>query len=187
MYFLETEHLKPTATVIDFGCGDIKHRLGAILIPFLAKAAYCGVDVRQSVFDENIEFLRSQPDLQKKTPRFVHVKNLELLSLATYYDVICAFSVVIHMTDPILAQFMQFAKNHLMPKGVLYMNVNIGPAKTRCKWKEFPVVERPLNFYVATAQKHGFTVQDLGTLASYGLSCDPASDRQHMLKLTQNL
>lgn len=183
--FLKEHGLKPHHVFLDYGCGEcVKDgelpRLNMFLINYLDKGCYWGLDIRESVIDNCIRAVNSS-GLSQKKPNLIHIKNMKTINLNQVFDYIWPFSVIIHMTDEILDDFLHFTSKHL--RGVLYMNVNIAPRRTRGYWKDFPVVERPLNFYKDLATKHSLEVVDVGSLGSFGYKADAASNRQRVLRM----
>ena len=183
--FLKEHGLKPHHVFLDYGCGDCitgdrLTRLNMFLINYLEEGCYWGVDVRESVINNCIRAVNSHGLAQKK-PHLIHIKDMKTINLNIVFDYIWPFSVVIHMTDEILDDFLRFVSKHL--RGVLYMNVNIAPRNVRCTWKGFPVVERPYEFYEALATKHNLETVDVGSLESFGYKSDAASNRQRILRM----
>jgi SAM-dependent methyltransferase len=179
--FLVRSGLQPSSSLLDLGCGTL--RGGIPLIEFLDEGRYAGVDVRP---DAMVEALRELADhgLASKRPNLLCVRDLGQLRLRDEYDVVWAFSVLIHLADEQLADALSFVSSHLRPGGQLLANVNLGEAADG-RWEGFPVVRRSLGFYRDAAGARGLDVEDLGTLASLGHRSGVASqDGGHMLRFT---
>ena len=61
-----------------------------------------------------------------KSRTLIHVTDMKNLQLPRHFDIVWAFSVVIHLTDELLLECFDLASRHLTPSGVLYANVSIG-------------------------------------------------------------
>lgn len=168
--FLKDHGLEPHHLLLDFGCGPL--RGGIPIIEYLDAGNYRGVDVNKEAIDEARKELREH-QLEYKLPRLTHIKSIDSIRLPLLFDVIWAFSVVIHMPDDTLEEFLEFCSTHLKRGGILYMNVNIGERRTGGKFLSFDTYVRSLEFYTAVAQKHGLRITDL----------EP-SKKQTMLKVT---
>ncbi|OYD16942.1 hypothetical protein CH330_01350 [candidate division WOR-3 bacterium JGI_Cruoil_03_51_56] len=190
-YLLKKYGAKPEHKLLDYGCGEFYglgeygNRVGPLLIKYLDEGNYYGLDIRKSVYKENTKIVQEQEELEAKHPKLIYIENMDSVQIFETFDYVWAFSVVIHMGDEILDKFLNFVSSHLKKTGVLYMNVNIAPRNTRCYWKGFPVVERPMNFYTVLTGKYGLTITDIGGLASFGYRHDPAAERQRMLRVTR--
>lgn len=178
--FLRAHGLRPSNRLLDLGCGTL--RGGIPLIRYLDHGLYWGVEVRPEVLVEaRDELVRT--GLEARAPHLTHAPDLGDLELGALFDVIWAFSVLIHMPDPVLDRTLGFVARHLAPGGRLWANVNIGEGVIG-EWQGFPVVARSLEFYRTAAGRHGMVLEPLGTLESLGhRSGAPAQDRQIMLEV----
>lgn len=159
--FLKKYGLQPCHVLLDFGCGPL--RGGIPIIRYLNVGNYYGVDVRREAINEAKNEL-TQNKLEHKKPVLTYAKNLGSLRLKTKFDFIWAYSLVIHLTDNIYNDFMEFVSAHLKTEGRLLMNVNVGRRKRRGEWRRFPVNVRPLRFYREVASTFGLSVRQLETL-----------------------
>lgn len=162
--FLRNIGLKPEHQLMDFGCGTL--RGGLPLIQYLDTGNYSGIEVRQQVLDEGILEL-NESGLTHKNARLEHVTDLSQHELGVRYDVIWAFSVLIHLEDNILGEVLDFVSRHLSEKGVFYANVNVS-TQPDGSWQGFPVVFRNFDFYKAAFERNNMTVSDLGYLQEFG-------------------
>ena len=178
--FLRRAGLAPSARLLDLGCGTL--RGGLPLIAFLEPGHYTGVDVRAEVLVEARAELR-EAVLEHKAPELVHARDLGALTLAARFDVIWAFSVLIHLDDAVLEDALAFVARQLARGGAFYANVRTQGRDGTERWEEFPVVTRTLDFYRAAGARHALALEDLGALGTLGhASGDPAQDAQRMLR-----
>jgi len=181
--YLRRTGLEPGQRLLDLGCGTL--RGGLPLIEFLDAGHYTGIDVRAEVLDEARREL-VEAGLAHKAPVLLFATDLGALELAPRFDVIWAFSVLIHMDDAALERALAFVARHLAPEGAFHANARLpdvdGGERRDLRWEGFPVVTRSLEFYRLAGARHGLVLRDLGPLAGLGhVSGDPEQDGQHML------
>lgn len=162
--FLKNHGLEPSSLLLDLGCGTL--RGGVPMIEFLDVGHYTGVDVRPESMVEAIKEL-DESGLEPKQPNLICVRDVSQLRLEERFDMIWAFSVLIHLSDDRLRGVLHFVSDHLTDDGRFFANVNIG-AGTDGKWDLFPVVERSLDFYEAAAARAGLAVEDIGSIFELG-------------------
>jgi SAM-dependent methyltransferase len=180
--FLKSVGMTPEHYVLDLGCGVL--RGGIPIIEFLGEGHYYGIEARKVVLDEGIKALQ-EARLQTKLPTLHVIEDLSGATLDREFDLIWAFSVLIHMEDRILDACLSFVSRSLKRNGRMYANVNLGKDKDG-RWQEFPVVKRSREFYASAAERHGLQVLDVGTLRSLGhVSGSPGQDMQLMLEFVR--
>ncbi|MCB7129689.1 MAG: class I SAM-dependent methyltransferase [Candidatus Brocadiales bacterium] len=178
--FLKHVGLKPEHYLLDLGCGTL--RGGIPLIEYLQEQHYYGIEVRANVLDEGKKELH-EANLEYRQPVLVCAENIALLRLEKMFDLIWAYSVLIHTTDTILSDTLGFVRAHLNSTGYFYANVSIGERKDETWSEGFPVVTRPFDFYVEVARQAGLNVIDTGTIESLGFKSGQQShDEKRMLK-----
>lgn len=180
--FLQRMGLERGQRLLDLGCGTL--RGGLPLIELLDAGHYTGVEVRADVLAEARAELE-EARLAHKAPALVHAADLGTLELGARFDVIWAFSVLIHMDDAILERALACVARHLAADGTFFANVRLpgvpGGERELC-WEGFPVVTRSFDFYREAGARHALAVRDLGSLAALGhVSGDPSQDGQHVL------
>lgn len=176
--FLRSRGLQPSDRLLDLGCGTL--RGGIPLIEHLDARGYVGIDVRPEVIEE-AEAELALHRLAHKHPTLLATGRLAELVLDRTFDVVWAFSVLIHMDADHLAEALAFSARHLSSTGVLYANVNVGD-RAPGGWQGFPVMWRPLHAYGEAARQAGLVMEDLGTLGDLGhVSGVHAQDAQRML------
>ena len=153
--FLRSHGLEPQHRLLDFGCGPL--RGGIPIIEYLDAGNYHGVDINEDSIREARRELEENR-LEYKLPHITHIRDISALRMVVSFDVIWAFSVVIHMPDEVLDEFLAFCGARLRRGGVLYMNVNIGERRTGGKFLDFDTYVRPLEFYEDMIQRHGLKI-----------------------------
>lgn len=180
--FLKEVGMKPEHKLFDMGCGVL--RGGIPIIEYLDAENYTGFEVRDYVLAEGQAELEEAGLLDKK-PFLVCENTISDLVMVTKFDYIWAFSVLIHMTDEIVLECLNFASTHLEDDGEFFANVSIGQPKVNT-WMEFPVLRRSMNDYTKLASQAGLAVTSIGTLGELGHNSDrPAQDAHHMLVFTK--
>jgi cyclopropane fatty-acyl-phospholipid synthase-like methyltransferase len=162
--FLLGVGLKPNHKLLDFGCGTL--RGGLPLIDYLEPDNYYGLDVRIETLKEACNELE-ESGLENKRPTLIHSNNPSLLTFTGGFDFIWAFSVLIHLADTKLEEFLSFATRNLKPDGKIFANVVYGEKSDGC-WRIFPLVARPQTFYQYTFLKYGLKICDMGALREFG-------------------
>lgn len=178
--FLKSAGLAPAHHLMDLGCGTL--RGGVPIIEYLDAGHYTGIDVREEVIAEARKEVE-EAGVGAKAPNLLVASSLADVSLTQKFEVIWAFSVLIHMSDTVLADALSCVRRHMAPDGSFYANVNLGD-RTPGAWQGFPVVWRPLKSYQRACAEAGLEVEVVGTLASLGHnSGNEAGDSQQMLRI----
>ncbi len=176
--FVREQGLQPEHQFMDIGCGTL--RGGIPIIRLLNAGHYTGLDVREEVLAEARNELADE-GLTDKAPNLVHAINMDSLELGHKFDMVLAFSVLIHMEDPTVEQTLGMVARHLTDAGVFFANVNLLDREDAA-WQGFRVAFRSQQFYEQLAHRHGLSVELLGTLESLGHeSGQPLGDQQMML------
>ncbi|SFN72464.1 Methyltransferase domain-containing protein [Bizionia echini] len=180
--FLKEQGLQKTDTFLDIGCGTL--RGGIPLIDYLVTGNYYGMDVRDEVLKEGKDEIRTAK-LEGKKPNLIAFNHFSEVEFDVTFNVMFAFSVLIHLEDAIAESCFQFVSKYLAADGEFYANVNLADFKDGT-WLEFPIVFRSLEFYNTLAAKNGMKVDVLGDLLSLGHDTGKNSDKQQvMLKFTK--
>lgn len=176
--FLNNQGLSSENTLLDIGCGTL--RGGIPIIRKLDQGNYFGIDVRENVIEEGRKELR-QEGLESKKPNLIVLDDFDSLQIDIKFDVVFAFSVLIHLEDSIAQKCFHFVQKHLSESGVFYANVNI-ESHQEGKWQGFPVIFRTLDFYKRLADNANLETTKIGRLIDIGHeSNQPLADKQLML------
>jgi cyclopropane fatty-acyl-phospholipid synthase-like methyltransferase len=177
--------LHPDHRLLDLGCGTL--RGGIPIIQHLGPGRYFGVDVRPMVIAEAWRELHDH-DLNHKQPTLLSLSEAQESLGNTCFDIVWAFSVLIHMQDSTLRQTIRFVADHLCPSGRFFANVKIGNEYSGNRWQGFPVVTRPLTFYERESDAVALRLAVFGSLERLGhRSGRPQQDQQIMLCFSKDL
>ena len=177
--FLTQQGLKPDHHFLDIGCGTL--RGGIPIIAFLNEGRYIGIDVRSNVIKQAKKELTAS-GLEHKQPELIKFDDFNALELNVEFDIVFAFSVLIHLEDSIAEKCFQFVHKRLSASGTFWANANVID-HVDGRWQGFPVVFRSLEFYKNLAQKAGLNMKVVGSLKDLGhISNRELSDKQVMLE-----
>jgi len=152
------------------------------LIDHLQEKHYFGIESRKEALYEGYKELE-EAGLEWKQPNLLFAPDISQVVIQRNFDFIWAFSVLIHMTEEILNDTLNFVAGHLANTGVFYANLNIG-TRPDGHWQDFPVVFRTFEFYDKACSQNGLTISDLGPLRNFGHVSGVASqDQQRMFKI----
>lgn len=181
--FLNQNGLKPEHTLLDIGCGTL--RGGIPIIDYLECGNYTGIDVRKEVIKEAIKELEEER-LTNKKPTIISFNDFDELETNKQFDIVFAFSVLIHLSDDILEKSISYVSKTLKNDGKYFANVNIGK-REEGNWQGFPIVFRELSFYEQLFKKYGLKAEKMDNLVSLGHSSKmELGDKQVMLKISKS-
>lgn len=181
--FLKNYGLKEIHKFVDIGCGTL--RGGIPIIKYLNNENYYGIEVRENVLLEGKKELK-QHNLEFKKPTLISFNKFDEIQISIKFDMMFAFSVLIHLEDSIAEDCIKFASKHIADNGVFYANVNIEKHQDS-NWQGFPIVFRTLDFYDNLAQKYNLKVKEIGTLKELGhISGQELADNQIMLEFRKS-
>jgi cyclopropane fatty-acyl-phospholipid synthase-like methyltransferase len=181
--FLINSNLKPHHYLLDIGCGTL--RGGIPLIDYLQEDHYFGIESRKEVLDEGRKELKEE-GLEWKNPTLLFTPDISKVSIRQKFDFMWAYSVLVHMTNDILNDTLNFVIKHLSDTGIFYANVSIG-TREEGNWQGFPHIWRTLEFYNEACSRNRLIASDIGPLKSLGhISNDEEQDNQRMLKICAN-
>ena len=182
LQFLTSVGLEPSHRLLEIGCGTL--RGGIPIIDYLEKRHYWGIESRENVLEEAKKEIKDS-NLEGKEPFLILPEGMTSQSAALQFDVIWAFSVLIHMVDQIIEDNFKMISKHLFPSGVFYANVNIG-TRPPGNWQGFPVMWRSLDFFNNLSSNYNLIMEDMGKLENFGhISGIADQDEQRMLKFSK--
>ena len=140
-------NLTPNARFLDLGCGVL--RVGLPIIDYLNVGNFYGYDLCPYRIDEAKKELQEFGDPSKRpiltsdwseiTGRFNNRK----------FDFVWSYQVLIHVPDDELFKIIDRIKQALADDGVALVSVNTNTKQfpKDLRWREYPFVVRPLDFY----------------------------------------
>ena len=177
--FLRRRGLQSNHSVLDLGCGPL--RGGIPLIRFLDAGKYFGIDVRAEVVEEAKRQV-CQHKLMQKTPTIVLSDEFGRRELCRWrFEYVWCFQLFYHLEDNLVDDCFRQISHVLAQQGQCYANVNL--TLTEGTWKEFPYVQRSLQFYDSLADRHGLRLHDLGQQREWGYTTKVSGQYEHMLEL----
>lgn len=181
--FLKEQGLEPDHIFLDIGCGTM--RGGIPILRYLNSSHYYGIDIREVALVEAKAEV-TEEKLDSKNPNLILFDDFSKLNIDEKFDMIWAFSVIIHLEDSITDKCFEFISRHLKPNGHFYANVNIGDGMIG-NWQEFPVMGKQFEFYESLATKYGLKIKKLGPLSQFGHHSGVENqDSQEMLEFSLN-
>lgn len=107
--------------VLDFGCGSL--RLGRLLIPFLQKDGYCGLDPNAWLIKDGLKNELGEDAENLKSPRFAYNTDFNCNVFDEKFDFIIAQSILTHTGLDLFETFLNTAAQCLKPDGVILFTV----------------------------------------------------------------
>ncbi|MEE4212745.1 MAG: class I SAM-dependent methyltransferase [Parvularcula sp.] len=121
--------LKETDKVLDLGCGSL--RLGRLLIPFLSRGGYCGIEPNRWLIDDGIEKELGRDAADLKAPRFLHNEDFDASGFAERFHFVIAQSIATHTGPAMLEAMIKGAANAVWKDGLfLFSYIRDDEAKT---------------------------------------------------------
>ena len=103
--------------VLDFGCGSL--RVGRLLIPYLNKGNYYGIDPNEWLIDDALEKELGRDAVTLKTPVFSHNDDFNCDVFDEKFDYIMAQSIVTHTGPDLFVKFLKTAAATLKRDGII--------------------------------------------------------------------
>ncbi len=104
-------------TFLDFGCGSL--RSGRLVMTYLAKERYCGIDPNRWLIDAAIEQEIGPSLVEIKRPRFAFNSDGVMTSFGISFDFIHAHSVLTHAPPQLVQTFFMQAGKVLTQSGLV--------------------------------------------------------------------
>lgn len=102
--------------VLDFGCGSL--RLGRLLIPYLQKGRYHGIDPNKWLIKEGVDRELGRDALRLKAPRFAYNDDFDCSVFAERFDFLIAQSIITHTGPDLLERMLSTVKPALAERGL---------------------------------------------------------------------
>jgi len=103
--------------VLDFGCGSL--RLGRMLIPFLQKGGYHGIDPNAWLIEDGAKHELGQEALSIKQPKFSYNDDFNCNVFNQTFQFNIAQSLATHMGPDLLKRYLSSAYDCLEPDGII--------------------------------------------------------------------
>ncbi len=131
LQFLIGRGLKPTSTLLDFGCGV--GRLTRYAVPYLDPGCYTGMDISTNVLIEARKRVNDNRD-----PQFIQGKGDLKFVKCRHFDMIWACSVLPHMPpDAIEVLFENLSNWPIISFGVFYFTYSESDELKQTAWNNF--------------------------------------------------
>lgn len=159
--FLIEEGLKPHNSLLDFGCGTL--RAGRLLIPYLDKGNYTGIDISDGVIEEAKRMVEADTNLKNKNPIIIynHDMDFEFKDLnGMKYDFIIAQSVVTHLLDEHVQEIFNNLNRVMSDNSVFYFTAFINDNIIKMNVRNYKDVEYTTSFLRDTAEKNGYDIKE---------------------------
>jgi SAM-dependent methyltransferase len=115
---LTTLGLRQHHLLLDLGCGSL--RIGRLLIPYLNKNNYVGIEPNEWLVREGVRNEVGETLLQIKRPRFFFTDSPVVLNeMQARFDFAVAQSVFSHCGLDLITRWISFIANSLTPSGAL--------------------------------------------------------------------
>lgn len=136
----ETHHL------LDLGCGSL--RVGRLLIPYLRRYGYCGVEPNKWLVQEAIKHELGRDLIRLKQPQFSSSSSFEVDSFHQEFDWVLAQSIFSHTYADMASQAFERLARVLPERGVLLGTFQEGAPTIGSGWL-YPacVPYSPAEFY----------------------------------------
>lgn len=150
--------LRETDAVLDFGCGSL--RLGRMLIPYLRKGGYFGIEPHKWLVEDGIANELGQDAVAIKEPNFAYSDDFDCTVFNRQFDFIIAQSIVTHAGPAMANALFKTASQSLKKDGIFLISYKRGTDQTPLPADEWSY---PANIEYAPSDM-------LGMLESAGLA-----------------
>ncbi|MEO3877963.1 class I SAM-dependent methyltransferase [Rheinheimera fenheensis] len=130
--------LRDTHKVLDLGCGSL--RLGRLLIPFLLKGGYFGVEPNVRLIIDGFNNELGWDSIRIKHPKFLPVKDFSLYRFGCKFDFIIAHSIFTHTYPDLAIYALKKVKEVLAPDALFvgtFIELEKQPYYSKNGW-EYP-------------------------------------------------
>lgn len=117
--------LRETAKVCDVGCGSL--RAGRLLIPYLARGNYYGIEPERWLLEDGLKLHVGGDLVALRAPRFITgQRGFPLATFGTEFDYVLAQSVLTHTPPRMAREFIKAAAETLAPGGRILATYQAG-------------------------------------------------------------
>jgi len=186
---LEKFGLEPHHRFLDAGCGVL--RLGLPVIGYLDAGNYNGIDIDRDCINAANKLLDKFDLRESKKPKVMLSRSFgrDELGDGPKMDFICSFQVFIHMNRPNTLTALDSISHLLADDGVAYITVRTFDGNERLtrvgKWRRFPIIDASLDTYIKLAGNAGLDIEQVGSLANFGMTTEMKGSGVLVLKLTK--
>ena len=146
--------------VLDVGCGSLRY--GRLLIPYLSKGGYHGVEPNEWLVNEGIRNELGNDIIRLKEPKFSFRADLSEFPESLQIDFAVAQSIFSHTGEGMLKEWLDQIKFHLADTGVLLATFIIGDQEEEAKGWIYPGCVKFKPWAIKqTALEYGLTMKML--------------------------
>ena len=113
---LTTLGLREDHKVLDVGCGSLRN--GRLLIPYLARGNYWGIEPYEWLVRDAISNEIGQDQIDLKQPNFYFTDSLDVLEEKIHFDFGFAQSIFSHASHKLIRKWLKGVKNHMASDGL---------------------------------------------------------------------
>jgi len=176
--FLLSAGLERNYNFMDIGSGSLRN---SDTVRHLLPQRYHGIEVREDAYLASFDEI-NELGLELKFPDIRLFSDFRELAYSYPFDMMLAFSVLIHMEDEIAYSCLEFVKINLSENGRFFANVNV-ENEDEGRWNGFPLVFKSFDFYHDIASQNGLDCVSLGTMSDLSHnSGSELGDKQLMLQ-----
>ncbi len=121
---LTTFGLRDYHKLLDIGCGSL--RSGKILIPYLRKGNYYGVEPNKWLIDDGIKYELGEEIISLKSPSFSYSSAFEFQTFNEQFDFLIAQSIFSHAASLQISQCLKEAKAVMKQEGLFLATFVLG-------------------------------------------------------------
>jgi SAM-dependent methyltransferase len=110
--------------LLDIGCGSL--RAGKILIPFLRKGNYYGVEPNKWLIEDGIKYELGEEIISLKSPSFSNTSEFEFQTFNEKFDFLIAQSIFSHASSDQIEKCLKEAKTVMKPEGLFLATFVLG-------------------------------------------------------------
>jgi SAM-dependent methyltransferase len=113
--------------VLDFGCGSL--RLGRLLIPFLRRGRYYGIDPNRWLIEDALSNELGHAIVRVKQPRFSYNDDFSCRAFGEKFDFIVAQSIITHCGPDLTETLVREVAAALTDSGIFVFSIIEDPAR----------------------------------------------------------